>query len=57
MQMCPWWCAVYPECWEMIVDRWCGPKWAKAHNAARKRRLLMLPHHQGSHSLIAYGQA
>jgi hypothetical protein len=37
MQMCPWWYAAYPECWEMVVDRWCGPEWAEAHNTARER--------------------
>jgi hypothetical protein len=43
----------------MMVDRWCGPEWAEAHNTAQERRLLMpgVPHHQGSRSLAAYGQA
>jgi hypothetical protein len=43
----------------MVVDRWCDPEWAEAHNAARERRLLMpsVPHHQGSRNLAAYGQA
>ncbi|XP_021320270.1 uncharacterized protein LOC110436901 isoform X2 [Sorghum bicolor] len=43
----------------MMVDRWCGPEWAEAHNAARERRLLMpgVTNHQGSRSLAAYGQA
>jgi hypothetical protein len=57
--MIPWSCAAYPECWAMVVDKWCGPEWAETHNAARERRLMMpgVPHHQGSRILTAYGQA
>jgi hypothetical protein len=43
----------------MIMDKWLSAEFAKAHNAARERRLMMdgVPHHQRSRSLIAYRQA
>jgi hypothetical protein len=43
----------------MIVNKWLSAEFAEAHNAAQERCLMMdgVPHHQGSRSLAAYGQA
>ena len=57
--MIPPWCASYPECWEMIVDKWVSEAWAQQHNEVRGRRMMMpgVPHHQGSRNLAGYAQA
>eukprot|EP00267_Zea_mays_P045464 XP_020397754.1 uncharacterized protein LOC109941377 [Zea mays] len=42
-----------------MVDRCCSPEWDEAHNASRKRRLMMQcpSHHQGSRNLGQYAEA
>lgn len=56
--MIPSWCSRHPDCWEMLVDKWCHPDWEERHSACRERRLRMpgIPHHQGSLSLHEYAE-
>lgn len=59
VQMVPQWCQSFPECWEMIVDRWLSEEWTAQHAEAREARLQMpgVPHHQGNRNLAEYAQA
>ena len=59
MQMIPWWCESYRDCWEMIVDKWFTEDYMQEHEACRERALQATgpTHHQGSRSLAAYKQA
>ncbi|TVU49105.1 hypothetical protein EJB05_00397, partial [Eragrostis curvula] len=52
----PWWMASHPDCWRVLVGKWCADGWEAMHKACRQRRLLMQgpSHHQGSLSLSEY---
>jgi hypothetical protein len=58
-QMIPYWCASHPDCWEMLVDKWCSEGWEETHNIHRERRLLASgpSHHQGNRNLPDYRTA
>ncbi|TVU25197.1 hypothetical protein EJB05_27685, partial [Eragrostis curvula] len=56
LEAIPWWMATHPDCWQVLVDKWCAEDWAERHEACRQHRLLMqgASHHQGSLSLSEY---
>ncbi|CAN6238247.1 unnamed protein product [Urochloa humidicola] len=54
----PWWCAMHPDAWRMMVDKWCDAGWVEQHDICRQRRLMMpgASHHQGSLTLDEYSE-
>ncbi|XP_021315234.1 uncharacterized protein LOC110434822 [Sorghum bicolor] len=56
LEMIPWWCASYADCWEKIVNSWFVPGVAEDRDSHRDRAKQKQDptHHQGSSSLSGY---